>query len=436
MNAAHAEPADGRSRFATMLASAAVQDGAFAALIVLSRITTLFGFAGPVAFLALTCLYAVLRASQVREVFTRCWMQFGFPVLALLSITWAEYQGITARASVQMALTAFAGLLLSQSPRPRAVLIGLFVGYAGYSGLSLIVGNTRPIGTTHEMALLGLGGEEKNYFADTASTGILLSLALIVPGLERRNLLMAAAAAACALLCAVATGRANSAGAVVATLVAVGLLMTLLVLRQRPPALKLLFASSLVLALLLGLAFYQQIIALAAQLSDKDAGLTGRGYLWYRAQFIVAQRPWLGIGYFGFWTPANPDAVGLWHYFDVRQEGTAFTFHNAYIQTQVELGAAGLVALVGSWLIGAIMLFRRFVLTHSLATCVWLSYLALQLAKTPVEPIRPGTLVAPTILLYLALGFGCFPIARVREQSASAQRDRPGGAALAAAAMR
>ncbi|EJL34928.1 O-antigen ligase [Novosphingobium sp. AP12] len=83
------------------------------------------------------------------------------------------------------------------------------------------------------------------------------------------------------------------------------------------------------------------------ELSDKDAGLTGRAYLWYRTDFIIVQRPWLGMGYFGFWTPANPDAIGLWRFFDLGQESTGFSFHNSYIQTIIETGYIGVSIMVG-----------------------------------------------------------------------------------------
>ncbi|MFD2579558.1 O-antigen ligase family protein [Novosphingobium colocasiae] len=156
-----------------------------------------------------------------------------------------------------------------------------------------------------------------------------------------------------------------------------------------------LFVIALVTALVLGALFFDQLLALVQQASNKDEGLTGRAYLWYRAAFYTAERPWLGVGYFGFWTAQNPEAIGLWRYFDVRQEGTAFSFHNGYIQTWVETGLIGVAALVLTWAATAALLLRRFVITRSLPACFWLAYLAHEMAKTPVEPIRPSALVAP-----------------------------------------
>lgn len=399
-----------RSRLAEVLVDRSVQDGAFAALIVLSRIPANLGTGGAALGLLLICLYTALRQGQAIQALWRGRWQLIFPLFALISIAWAVYPEVTARAAIQMTITAFAGLLLSQSAKPRAVLIGLFVAYAGYTMVSFAVGHTRPDGLDAFPALFGLGGEAKNYFADSAGTGALLAMTMAAACLERRARLGAWACGGIALVCALANQRAHSAGAVTALAVSGTLLCILLFLRMRAPFLKLAFSSALLAVALVCLLCFQPLLAMVQEFSAKDAGLTGRGYLWYRAQFIVDERPWFGLGYFGFWTPSNPDAVGLWRYFDVRQEGTAFSFHNSYIQTIVETGYVGVTIMVGCWVVGVLTLLRRFVLAPSLATCFWLSYLALELSKSPVEPIRPAALVAPTIMLFMALGFGTFPI--------------------------
>lgn len=410
MTAPLAMPLVPRSRLAVLTTNRDIHDGAFAALIIAARIPANLGALGGLIFLVLAGFYAVIRIEQSRDALSRCWLQMTYPAFALLSIAWAVHPAVTLRAAVQMALTAFAGLLLSQTGRPRVVLVGLFIAYAGYTVASLLIGNSRPDGIDGALALYGLGGEAKNFFADTAATAALLALAMLAVCVERRTFALAALTGVVTAACIAATVRAHSAGAMSSLMLAGVLLVGLLLLRGRASWFKLGFASLLVGLFVLSALFFQPLLSWMQELSAKDAGLTGRGYLWYRADFIIAQRPWLGVGYFGFWTPSNPDAIGLWRYFDVRQEGTAFSFHNSYIQTIVETGYVGLGVLVCCWIAGVVALLRRFVLTPSLATCFWLSYLALQLSKSPVEPIRPGTLVAPTIMLFAALGFGWFPV--------------------------
>jgi len=422
MNATLAFPVPFKSRFSGLIESSHVQDGVFAALILASRIPANLGMTGGLICLVLTGIYGALRVRQSRDLLSRCWLQLSFPIFALLSVTWAVYPMVTLRASVQMTLTAFAGLLLSQTPRPRAVLVGLFVAYAGYTVASLIVGHSRPEGIDGTLSLYGLGGEAKNYFADTSGTAVLLALTMLAACIERRAFALATLSATVIAACGLATVRAHSAGATSALLLASMLLSVLLLFRGCSSGSKLIFAAVLGGAMIICVIFFQPILALVQELSAKDSGLTGRGYLWYRGDFIIAERPWLGVGYFGFWTPENPDAIGLWRYFDVRQEGTAFSFHNSYIQTLVETGRIGLGVMVMCWIIGITALLRRFVLTPSLPTCFWLGYIALQLSKSPVEPIRPSALIAPTIMLFAGLGFGFFPVGRNRHQFGTASR--------------
>lgn len=405
-----------RSRLAEALSNRDLQDGAFAALIVAARIPASLGMIGGLVFLLLTGAYAMIRLDQAGDVLRRCWLQLAFPAFAILSTAWAVYPAVTLRAAVQMTLTAFAGLLLSQAARPRAVLVGLFIAYAGYTLASLAAGNIHPDGNDGALALYGLGGEAKNYFADTSGTAVLLAVALLAACMEQRKPMLAAGAAAAGAASVLATLRAHSAGAVASLALSAGLLAVLLMLRQRPAIVKLAFAASFLGVFILCGLFFDPLLAIVQEMSAKDSGLTGRGYLWYRADFIIARRPWLGMGYYGFWNPANPDAVGLWRYFDVRQESTGFSFHNSYIQTMVETGYVGLGIMVGCWITGILTMLRRFVATPSLPTCFWLSYLALQFSKSPVEPVRPAALIAPTIMMFAALGFGWFPISRTRSQ--------------------
>jgi exopolysaccharide production protein ExoQ len=76
-------------------------------------------------------------------------------------------------------------------------------------------------------------------------------------------------------------------------------------------------------------------------LVGKTGNLTGRGYLWYRAEFLIEQRPTLGVGYAAFWVQGNPEAEGLWRAEHITARA-GFHFHNFYYETLVELGYVGL----------------------------------------------------------------------------------------------
>ena len=185
-----------RSRLSDLLADTALQDGVFAALIVATRIPANAGMIGALIFLILSGFYGlVLRREQSGQTLSRCWLHLTFPACALLSVAWAVYPAVTLRAAIQMTLTVFAGLLLSQARRPRAVLVGIFVAYAGYTVASLSAGNMRPDGAEGAMALYGLGNEAKNFFADTSGTAALLAIA--VPNWLAGSPAACKAAAAC-----------------------------------------------------------------------------------------------------------------------------------------------------------------------------------------------------------------------------------------------
>jgi exopolysaccharide production protein ExoQ len=393
-----------RSQVAEFFLKLEVQECLFAAGLLISRIVVKFGAKGAAVFIGLTLLYCYVRREQFVRMWTANWVPLLFPAFALLSILWAEYQGITARSAVQMTITAIAGLMLSQSPRPRAVLAGLFIAFTGYTLLSVAAGNTAAVGLRGS-ALVGIGGEAKNFFAESAGVAALLSITMAVIALQRRRPILVLGALGCAVVSVYAVQRANSAGATVSVAVGVAALLATLATRRARPSIKIVGVITAIAAAIILLLFKDQILGLIASSFKKDPGLTGRDYLWQHAYREIAQRPYLGIGYYGFWHEGNPQAVGIWRYFNIRSGATGFTFHSAYIQTLVELGYFGLGVLLFSWVVGAFGLLRRFVLTPGVPICFWISYFCCELAKSGVEPIRPGALIAPTIMLFIALGF-------------------------------
>jgi exopolysaccharide production protein ExoQ len=80
----------------------------------------------------------------------------------------------------------------------------------------------------------------------------------------------------------------------------------------------------------------------------KDSTLTGRKELWLYADTLIDQKPWLGLGPGGFWLPERMDAQALLDaYFKPR--GTAFSFHNSYVEIAVYLGLTGLALGLVGW---------------------------------------------------------------------------------------
>lgn len=123
-------------------------------------------------------------------------------------------------------------------------------------------------------------------------------------------------------------------------LFAVSMVVTILVnlslkLQLRSDAL----VAGLVAAMLLGAVFVGTALPIALEALGGDASLTGRSELWGWAWEVILQRPVLGFGYYGYIGSEMAHKAALeiprFVYYDVPH------FHNAYLQTLVDLGVAG-----------------------------------------------------------------------------------------------
>jgi exopolysaccharide production protein ExoQ len=360
---------------------------------------------------ALPLMYIAIRRRLAREVFKTRWVLFAIPAFALVSILWSEAPGVTAKYGIEMWLTAAAGIGLSAAFRPTAVLKGACLAFAVYMFVSLALGKFTVMGEAgggYAAAFVGLG-DGKNLLADIASTGTLISITTLLISLRQKKPVWAAIA----LLALVADVRviamARSAGAVLAVAGAAAALLALALLSLMPRpgrigAIALTFASVGIFA-----AAFRDIgaslIDLGAQMFDKDPTLTGRTYLWYRAHDLIAQKPWLGRGFYAFWRQGNTDAEGLWQYAGILGR-SGFNFHNTLVELTVQLGLIGasIFILVGT--VGLIGLVRHFVRRPSLPLCFWLAYMLYVIVRAPVEAVGYAPFYFSTCLLFGAAGAG------------------------------
>ncbi|MGC2160386.1 MAG: O-antigen ligase family protein [Silvibacterium sp.] len=78
----------------------------------------------------------------------------------------------------------------------------------------------------------------------------------------------------------------------------------------------------------------------------RDATLSGRTLIWKQVWIFILRRPWLGWGYDGFWHGIHGEAfrvVATVHFM-------VFHAHNGFLELWLELGAAGLMLFVLSYL--------------------------------------------------------------------------------------
>jgi exopolysaccharide production protein ExoQ len=360
---------------------------------------------------SLPLAYLAVRRRQAREILKTRWVLLAVPAFALLSVLWSEAPDVSAKYGIEMWLTAAAGIGLSAALRPTAMLKGACLAFAVYLFFSLALGKYTVMGDAgggSSAAFVGLG-DGKNLLADIASTGALIAITTALVGLRQRKPMWTAIGLGTLLAAVRIIIAARSAGATLAVAGAAMVLLALALLSLMPRpgrigAIVLTFASVGIFA-----AAFKDIgnllLSLGLQMFDKDATLTGRTYLWYRAHDLIAEKPWFGRGLYAFWRQGNTDAEGLWQYAGILGR-SGFNFHNTLVELTVQLGMIGAAVFVLVGLIGLIGLVRHFIQRPSLMMCFWLAYMLYVIVRAPVEAVGYAPFYFSTCLLFGAAGAG------------------------------
>jgi exopolysaccharide production protein ExoQ len=382
------------------------------------------GMKGAAMVAALVPCYLLIRRRDALQVLWPRALIFAFPLFATLSVLWSQERVETLKGGLELFLTITAAVLIASSRNQQGVIRGLTAAFGLYVVVSLVFGGSVLVaGGAEGTAFSGLTGS-KNLLADTAATGLLVTLAAGAMAIHRRNLLWMAIAAVLAPLQVYAVVAAHSAGALVSLAIAVAAFGGLVALVPAAKAVRAGLTGILAVVLVtVGVnyaAISQYLIETAARMFDKDPTLTGRTYIWYRAHELIEQHPFLGRGFQSFWVQGNLDAEGLWRYFGIKSRG-GFTFHNTAIELLVSVGWVGLGIAVVIVAVAALALVRRFVLKPDLALVFWVSLLLYELSRTPVESIGILSLYYSTLLSYAALAAGFSPV-RARVAGTQAQQ--------------
>jgi exopolysaccharide production protein ExoQ len=382
-------------------------DGAFALglflpLLYLSQWTSL----GAAAIAALTPLYMFMRRERLLRTLTPRAFLLVVPALAVFSVVWSIYPKESLRHGIELGITVMAGLLLSSARNQMAVLRGIAIAYAIYTVHSLIAGGTVIIGSVGNDAFSGLT-ESKNLQADISACGVVVTTIVAIMALQRRHWLWVGGCAVAVALELYSAFAARSAGAVLGLGIALTSFAVLIPLVYAGKAVRAwLTAMVLLLAPVAAFSYQtlsQALINLGATVFDKDATLTGRTYLWYRAADLIREKPVFGRGYNAFWVQGNTDAEGLWQFFGITVRD-GFTFHNTYVQTSVELGYIGLGVLILTVLVGSVFLIRRFVQKPTIPLVFWIGILLYELVRTPIEVVGILPFYFSTVYVFGALG--------------------------------
>lgn len=150
---------------------------------------------------------------------------------------------------------------------------------------------------------------------------------------------------------------------------------------------------------------------------SKDAGLTGRDYLWLRGWQYIQANPLVGYGYDAFWQQGNIEAEGLWRYGGIDSR-TGFNFHNFYIHNLVDVGIVGFSVVfayvVTSTIRNAVAVLR----TPDQENIFFFTFLIIFWERTYVEVDFPSQFALFTFLIAstFAYSFAPEPAARPKQK--------------------
>lgn len=375
------------------------------------------GTKGGLLLVALVLGYAALRRAELGELLFRRGFVLAIPAFAILSAAWSDLPRDSLKYGAELGLTAFAGLLLSSARKQDKVIFGLLAAFAIYGAVALAFGRSVSMGAMGARAFSGLT-EGKNLLGEITSLGVLAGSAAGAIALRKRQMLWMAASGAAILLQLYVCLAAHSAGALVGLALATATFVGLAVVRHLSSWAKG-GVMGLVGAVGVGVAMSYSwltdlLVEAASRYFDKDPTLTGRTYIWYRAEGLIAERPWLGRGYHAFWVQGNPEAEGLWRWAGISAR-QGFTFHNTSVEVLVHLGRIGLTVCVAVLIISAIGLVVRYIRHADLALCFWIGLLVYSVSRMPIESIGLVPFYFSTALLFAALGAAVAP-ARVGDR--------------------
>jgi exopolysaccharide production protein ExoQ len=128
----------------------------------------------------------------------------------------------------------------------------------------------------------------------------------------------------------------------------------------------------------------EKVQAFTQDVLKKDTTLTGRTYLWARADELIQERPVLGHGYRAILVGGTVEGQGVLRWAG-QQDGRTFHFHSTYKDVTVDFGYVGLILFVGTMGL-ALFLLTRLVLFHPTpAYSFFLASFLTILSKSPAE---------------------------------------------------
>lgn len=395
-------------------------DVSMCAAVVLALLFNLFiGPLTPLTVFGFVVAFCVFRRDRIVRVFTASWPLLLLPVFALCSAAWSVYPEETLRYGLFYLVSVLVGVMMGAGVRQNDLLKGLFIGLLIYGVISLPAGRFVVVGNTGEMAFAGLLGS-KNAAGEVAGVALLVSFAMLFHAWRERMQiyilasLLGIAVAAGALLLSKATG------AIIAGTVSLFCLFLWAISARFTRQLRVAIFLGVAVALFVLVAtidfWLPPLFDLVLESSGKDAGLTGRDFLWRKADALIDERPFFGLGYSAFWVINNLDAEYLWRELGIANR-SGFNFHNTYREITVALGYVGLTLFSLIAGISSLVLLVRTMLrpsTPMILASVLLVYLSF---KLPFESFGFGGMNLLSMLAYTILAMGLSALLSAHKQA-------------------
>lgn len=346
----------------------------------------------------------MLTAFQFRKV-ARTTQKSWFLIIPIgwifLSTLWSQYPGTTFYYATETTITVLIGIQIGRQTSEDEAFIGLFFGWSLYTLASLMFGHSVKWGAHGGSAFSGLA-EGKNYAGDTAVLGFILSLNAIAWAVRRSELAVAIYAAALAIADLFIIAIAQSSGAIIGVteVIATYIILTAFMLMPRTMRAPMFIVTGVLLfALFITRTLWlDPVSAVVMQFFGKDPTLTGRVYLWARADDITQSHPWLGVGYNAFWVQGNLNAEGLW-----RSEGilgrSGFNFHNSMIEWKINFGIIGMIMVFSTIIALPIINIVTGCIRKNRLNFTIISILVYELCRAPFESIGLVPFSYTTILI-------------------------------------
>lgn len=352
--------------------------------------------------------FVLLRWEMIPGLLRSSWPLLLIPGLAIASALWSDLPGTTARYGVLYLFTAVSGIIMGGAFRPTNVLTGMFSAFFVYGILSLLSFRFVSWGGAGGQAFAGLAGS-KNSAGDIAALTALTAAALLALGVSERRIRLVFAPVLIIPIALFCLWASHATGALISFVIAFFCMILWWFSRRLPyqarSSILVVTACALAFALVTMDLWLPPLFDLVLAESGKDADLTGRADLWRKADELIAERPWIGLGYNAFWIHGNLDAEALWRLLGIASR-SGFNFHNTPREVLVHLGVVGLVVFAAVALVGVIRLFAKTMVRPSSGLIYQCGLVVFFLPKLPFEVIGFGTMHFSTIFFYAVLGAG------------------------------